>query len=188
MAKLCPYCGANPATGERLDTEALMQEVFRPRTVTTSESVMEYARQRQGVVITVSAFVAFLIIAVIHQYMTMRNASAVSDAPAVPLTEITDVTKKPDETAPVPMPKLDFQYEGTPKRMRTYVVEKGAVTPPEVIAAQQAAAAAATAATPRPVPAAQGPGTRPPVAAPGPPVAAPVAAPAQPRPQTPPAR
>jgi hypothetical protein len=163
MAKLCPYCGANPATGERMDTEALMQEVFRPRTVTTSESVMEYARQRQGVVITVSAFVAFLIIAGVHQWATARNASAVSDSPAVPLTEITDVTKKPDETAPIPMPKLDFQYEGTPRRMRTYVVEQGAVTPPEVIAAQQAAAAAAPA---RPVPAAQAPPARPPGAAP----------------------
>lgn len=177
MAKLCPYCGANPATGERMDTEALMQEVFRPRTVTTSESVMEYARQRQGVVVTVSAFLAFLIMVGIHQYITMRNANAVSDAPAVPLTEITDVTKKPDKTAPVPLPKLDFQYEGTPRRMRTYVVEKGATTPPEVIAAQQAAAAAAAAAPPRPVPAAQAPGARPQVPAP-----------TQPRPQTPQAR
>jgi hypothetical protein len=162
-AKLCPFCGANPATGERLDTEALVQEVFRPRTVTTSESVMEYARQRQGVVITVSAFVLFLILAGLHQWATLRNASAVSDSPAVPLTEITDVTKKPDETTPVPMPTLDFQYEGAPRRMRTYVVEKGAVTPPEVIAAQQAAAAAKAAAPPppRPIPAAQPPSARP---------------------------
>ena len=56
-AKLCPYCGANPATGERLDTQALLQEVFRPREMSTSDSVIEYARQRQGIFTAVSVFV-----------------------------------------------------------------------------------------------------------------------------------
>lgn len=128
-AKLCPYCGANPSTGERLDTQALLQEVFRPREMTTTDNVMEYARQRQGVVIAISLFVGFLIIVGIHQFVTARNANVASDLPAVPLTELTDVTKKSDETTPVPMPKLDFQYDGTPKRMRTYIVERGAVAP-----------------------------------------------------------
>ena len=142
-AKLCPYCGANPATGERVDTQALLNEVFNPRTLTTSESVMEYARQRQGVVITLSALAALIILAALHQFVTMRNANAVTDAPAVPLTEITDVANKPEEVTPQQMPDLDFQYAGRPQAMRTYVVESGAVTPPEVIAAQQQAAAAA---------------------------------------------
>jgi hypothetical protein len=179
-AKLCPYCGANPATGERVDTEALLQEMFQPRTVTTSESVMEYARQRQGLVIALSAFVALLIAAAVHQYATMRNNTAVSEAPAVPLSELTDVTNKPDETTPVPMPKLDFQYDGKPQKMRTYVMEAGAVTPPEVLAAQQAeaqanAAAAAQAHPGAAVPAALAPGAARPAA----PAAAPPARPAQ---------
>ncbi len=143
VAKVCPYCGADPATGERLDTQAILQEVFRPKSLTTSESVFEYARQRQGIVIAVSAFIAFLIIAAIHQYVTMRNSTSVTDSPAVPLTEITDVTKKNDETAQIALPDLDFQYGGRPRSMRTYVVERGAVTPPEIVAAQQAAAATA---------------------------------------------
>jgi hypothetical protein len=142
-AKLCPFCGANPQSGERLDTQALMQEVFRPREMTTSDTVIEYARQRQGVVIAISVFVGFLIIAVIHQFVSSRNASVESDLPAVPLTEITDVTKKGADITPVALPELDFQYDGTPRRMRTYVVERGATTPPEVIAAQQAAQQAA---------------------------------------------
>jgi hypothetical protein len=137
-AKLCPYCGANPATGERLDTQALVQEVFRPREMTTSDSVMEYAKQRQGVFIAVSVFVGFLIIAGIQQFLTKRNANVASDLPAVPLTEITDVTKKSDDLAPVPMPELDFQYDGSPQRMRTYIVERGAIPPPEVAATQTA--------------------------------------------------
>lgn len=135
-AKLCPFCGANPQTGERLDTQTLLQEIFRPREMTTSDTVIEYARQRQGVVIAISVFVGFLIIAVIHQFVSSRNASVESDLPAVPLTEITDVTKKSD-SSPVPLPDLDFQYDGTPRRMRTYIVESGATTPPEVAAAQQ---------------------------------------------------
>ncbi|MFP5245824.1 MAG: hypothetical protein ACLGH0_03945 [Thermoanaerobaculia bacterium] len=150
-AKTCPYCGANPATGERLDTQALLQEIFRPKTMTTSESVLEYARQRQGIVIAVSVFVAFLIIGGLHQFATMRNSNAVSDSPAVPLSEITDVTKKADETTPIPMPELNFQYDGKPQAMRTYVVEPGAVAPAPP--PQPGAAPAAQPATPqRPTP------------------------------------
>lgn len=140
FAKLCPYCGANPATGERLDTQAILQEVFRPREVTTAGSVLEFARARQGVVIPVIGFIAFLLLAGLHQFVSARNASAVSDAPAVPLSELTDVTKTKDETTPVPLPDLDFQYDGRPQAMRTYIVERGATTPPEVLAERAAAA------------------------------------------------
>jgi hypothetical protein len=140
-AKVCPYCGANPQTGERIDTQTLLQEIFKPREVTTSASVLEYARQRQGAVIGGAAFVIFLIIAGLHQFATMRNQTAVTDAPAVPLSELTDMTKRPDEAAPQPLPELAFQYEGRPQTMRTYIIEPGATTPPEVIAAQQAEAA-----------------------------------------------
>ena len=137
-ARLCPYCGANPATGERIDTQAILQEIFRPKSLTTSESVIEYARQRQGVVITVSVVVAFLVLAAIHQFATMRNANAVTDAPAVPLTEIADAPDQADGARPVPIPDLDFQYDGKPQTMRTYIMEKGAVAP----AAQPVAAPA----------------------------------------------
>jgi hypothetical protein len=157
-----------------MDTEALMQEVFKPREVTTSASVMEYARQRQGAVIGVAALVVFLLIAGLHQFATMRNATAVTDNPAVPLSELTDITNKPDDAAPVPLPALDFQYEGRPQVMRTYIMERGAITPPEVLAEQQAAAAAA-----KPAPAAgtpQQPGARPPQAGQPAPAAQPVAA------------
>ncbi|HVR41220.1 MAG TPA: zinc ribbon domain-containing protein [Thermoanaerobaculia bacterium] len=128
-ARLCPYCGANPRTGEKVDTDALLQEVFRPRELTTSESVLEYARQRQGVVVTASVIVAFLILAGLHSFVTSRNANAVTDSPAVPLTEITDLSNRVDETKPQPMPELKFQYEGRPQMMHTYIVEPGAVAP-----------------------------------------------------------
>src|SRR5437868_1666203 len=54
-ARLCPYCGADPHTGQKvIDTQAILQEVFHPRRVTTTEGVMEFARQRQGVVIALA--------------------------------------------------------------------------------------------------------------------------------------
>jgi hypothetical protein len=166
FAKLCPYCGANPATGERLDTQAILQEVFRPREVTTTDSVLDYARQRQGVVIPIIGFIAFLVLAGVHQFVSARNATAVTDAPAVPLSELTDVTKQADETTPVPLPELDFQYNGRPNAMRTYIVERGATTPPEVLAARAAAAPQPpAAAAPRPgAPAAGAPAAGAPVA------------------------
>jgi hypothetical protein len=37
-AKVCPYCGADPVTGQKMDTQAMLQEVFQPRRLSTSES------------------------------------------------------------------------------------------------------------------------------------------------------
>jgi len=156
-AKLCPYCGADPSSGERLDTQAILQEVFQAKSLSTSESVLEYARQRQGIVIVVSLAVAFLILAGLHQFVTMRNATAVTDSPAVPLTEITDVAKLRNEAAPLKMPALDFPYEGRPQTMRTYIIERGAIAPPAPVApavatpgAPPAAPGRAPAPTPQP--------------------------------------
>jgi hypothetical protein len=141
-ARLCPYCGADPATGERaVDTQALLQEVFRPREITTTESVLDYARHRQGLVLAVTLGIAFLILAGLHQFVTMRNASAVSSSNAVPLTEITDLANQPDETKPAAMPDLKFQYDGRPQAMRTYIVEQGAVAPAQPLPQQPAPAA-----------------------------------------------
>lgn len=141
-AKLCPYCGANPATGERIDTQAILQEIFRPQKMTTSESVIEYARQRQGVVVGVSVAVVFVLLAIVHQFVTARNANAVTDAPPVPLTEIADLANQPRETNRAVMPLLDFQYEGRPQTMRTFILERGAVVPQEIAAGQPPAGAA----------------------------------------------
>lgn len=141
-AKVCPYCGADPRTGQKLvDNDAMMQEVFRPREISTAESVLEYARQRQGVVVGVTAIVVFGVLAALHWFVTTRNLSAVSAAPPVSLTEVADLSNQPKESTDITMPELTFQYDGRPQAMRTFIIEPGAVTPPEVIATQQAPAA-----------------------------------------------
>lgn len=140
-ARLCPYCGADPVTAERVDTQAILQEMFHAKELSTSESVMEFARQRQGIVVAVSIAVAFLVLAGLHQFVTMRNASVVTDSQAVPLTEITDVANQKSDATPVPMPELDFPYDGRPQTMRTFIVERGAVAPaPPALPAQPAPA------------------------------------------------
>jgi len=103
--------------------------MFHARELSTSESVIEFARQRQGIVISVSILVALIALAGLHQFVTMRNANAVTDSPAVPLTEITDVANAKSEAAPVKMPELDFPYGGNPHTMQTFIVERGAVAP-----------------------------------------------------------
>jgi hypothetical protein len=155
-ARLCPYCGADPRSGEKpVDTQALLQEVFQPRHVSATEGVLEYVRQRQGVVIFVAIVVGLLLLGGVHQFIVRRNANAVSDASAVPLTEVTDLSNQQDDTKQLSMPSLQFQYDGHPQTMRTFVVEQGAAPPPQDVidqlSAQQqarrarAAAAAATA-------------------------------------------
>jgi hypothetical protein len=128
-ARLCPYCGANPQTGEKVDTEAMLREVFKPKEMTTSESVIEYARHRQGIVLFVGLALAFLVLAALHQYVTMRNNSVASGAPAVPLSDVADISNQAREPQQLPMPKLDFQFEGRAQSMRTFIVEPGAVAP-----------------------------------------------------------
>lgn len=128
-ARLCPYCGADPRTGKKIDTQAILQEVFQPRHVSATEGVLEFARQRQGAVIALGMLVTLLVLAGFHQFVSRRNRTAVSDAAAVPLTDVADLNETED-TRPLPMPDLQFQYDGHPQTMRTFIVEPGAVPPP----------------------------------------------------------
>src|SRR5438067_10156351 len=131
-ARVCPYCGSDPRTGEKLvDAQAILQEVFHPRQVTATEGLMQFARQRQGVVIALGVLAVVLLLAGFHQFVVRRNARLVSDAAAVPLTDVADLSNQQDDSQTLPMPDLKFQYDGNPKTMRSYIVEPGAVAPPE---------------------------------------------------------
>ena len=154
-ARLCPYCGADPRTGQKpIDTQAMLAAAFQQRKTSVSDGVVEFARQRQGVVIAVAIAFVVLLLAGLHEYVTRRNARDVSAAAAIPLTEVADLNNDQDESRTLPMPNLHFELDGNPQTMRTFVIEPGAITPPEVLAAQQAAAAK-PAATPKPAPSVQ---------------------------------
>jgi hypothetical protein len=147
VARLCPYCGADPRSGEKpVDTQAMLEQMFHPREMSASDTVVEFARQRQGVVIALGIVIVMLLLAGLHEYVTRRNARLVSAAAAIPLTDVADLNNVPDENRPLPLPHVEYQFDGRPQTMRTFIVEPGAVTPPEVVAAQQAAATAKPAA------------------------------------------
>jgi len=130
-ARVCPYCGSEPRTGEKLiDAQAILQEEFHPRRhVSATEGVLQFARQRQGIVIALGVIALMLLLAAFHQFVMSRNASAVSDAAAVPLTDVADLSNQSGDAQQLPMPEMKFQYDGNPKTMRSYIVEPGAVAP-----------------------------------------------------------
>ena len=128
-AKLCPYCGADPRTGAKADTEAILQGMFPQKGAAKSEGVIEYARQRQGIIAVLGALVVVLLLVALHEFVSRRNERIVNAAAAVPLTDVTDLGNQSDETKPQPMPDLQFQYDGRPQTMRTLIVEPGAVAP-----------------------------------------------------------
>jgi hypothetical protein len=129
-ARLCPYCDANPKTGARVDTGPLLDEVFtRKQNLAVHESALEFFRARQGVVVATVVALILLSLYGAHQFVTERNRTAVSNAAAVPLTEVADLSNQSDQARELPLPEMQFQYEGRPQTMRTFVTEPGAVAP-----------------------------------------------------------
>jgi hypothetical protein len=127
-AKICPYCGADPATGEKVDTQAAIEQVFHPKKLSTADTVLDYARRRQGIVVAMVAVLVFLILAAVHSFVNSRN-SAVSNGPAISLSEIADVANQKNDAQPAPMPEMKYQFQGRGQTMQTFITEPGAVAP-----------------------------------------------------------
>lgn len=155
-AKVCAYCGSDPRTGERLvDAQALLREVFHTGDDRRPRGILDLVRQRQGMVLIGGAVILALLIGGVWSFVSRRNESDLSAA--VPLAEVTDLSTQNEETRPQPMPELEFQYDGHPQTMRTFVLEPGAVAPVQPgqpgAAPPQAGAAQPPAAQPVPQPA-----------------------------------
>lgn len=153
-ARLCPYCGADPRSGERFDPKPLLEKHFpRKKELSRVETALEFFRERQGIVGTAVVAVIFLSLVGLHRFITERNARQISDVPAVPLTEVADLSHRA-QTEQVQIPQVDFQYAGSAQAIRTLLVEPGAVTPPEPpdLNAPNRTLARFTAPKPRPAP------------------------------------
>lgn len=137
LAKLCPYCGADPFTGEKFDPKPVIESHFPPRAeLTKSESILEFFRKRQPLVVFAVIVTLFLFGTALHMFITQRNATRVNDVPAIPLSEIADISARREQTPTVPMPALEFQHDGSARRMKTYLVEPGATPPPPEVQAR----------------------------------------------------
>jgi hypothetical protein len=136
-ARLCPYCDADPQTGRKLDLNPLLQEGSQTRErASAGRSALDYLRARQGVVVAGVVVGVFLMLYGLHQFVTYRNETAVSSVPAVPLTEVADLSNQSEQVRDLPMPPLELQYDARPKTMRTFVLEPGAVAPRQPAASQ----------------------------------------------------
>ena len=194
-SKLCPYCGANPVTGEKFDTTPLLESHFpRKQDLPAHESMLEFFRHRQWMVITAVVAVLFSVAFFGHRMIRQRNEATAAEVPAVPLTEIADLSGQSNGSERAPIPPLDFQLEGNSKNARILLVEPGAVAPPPDPATLTTTATTTTTPSAGPLPTQPGavrpgaPAVRPPVAGqPGAP--APQSRPGAPlRPQLPPAQ
>jgi len=130
-----------------VDAQAMLQEMFKPKPTGRAAGLLDFARHRQGSVVFIGIIVGFLILGGLYQFAVHRNDTAANPGNGIPITEVTDVTDQGDETKALPMPPLQFQYDGHPQAMRTYIVEQGAIAPPA-----PAPAPATTTAPPKPTP------------------------------------
>jgi hypothetical protein len=151
-AKLCPYCGADPQTGRKIDTAPIVQSHFPPKVeIPKRERVLEFVKLRQSLVLTALVLVVALLAMALHQVISRRDA-AEADAPAMPLTELADRSNRAEGSAVLPLPEMEFETEGDIRTVRTLLMEPGAVAPapsPTPSPSPAGPAAGAPATTPR---------------------------------------
>ena len=153
-ARVCAFCGSDPRTGEKIvDAQARLQEMFKPKDTRRGASLLDFARHRQGSVVLGGIIVGLLLLGGLYQFAVHRNDTAANPGGGIPITEVTDVTNQGDDNKPLPMPALQFQYDGRPQAMRTYIVEQGAIAPPAPAAGPTTTAPATATAPPAQPPA-----------------------------------
>lgn len=150
-ARLCPYCGADPESGQKVDTRPIVEAHFPPRgEMTGFQRMLEYFRERQALVVVVVIVTVYLLLGAAHQMVARRNAALEATAPAVPLTELTDLNDPGPEAQQLPIPELEFEYVGNPRTMTVMLIEPGAVAPPPDPAETQTASPGPVQGPPRP--------------------------------------
>lgn len=150
-ARICPYCGADPESGKKVDTRPIVEAHFPPRgEMTRGQRLLEYFRERQALVVVAVIVTVYLLLGAAHQMVARRNAALEATAPAVPLTELTDLNDPGRQADQLPIPDLEFDYVGNPRTMDVMLIEPGAVAPPPDPAQTQTASPGPAQGPPRP--------------------------------------
>ncbi|MGA7615456.1 MAG: hypothetical protein WBX15_09765 [Thermoanaerobaculia bacterium] len=127
-AKICPFCGADAHTGEKIDTAAILREHFSTRKAPPRERFVDFFRHRQTVVMALVVLGIIGSLIVVHQIIS-RQQQDVRDIPAIPLSQLVETHEATPKTQPPPLPDVEFQYHGDEKDARTLITEPGAVAP-----------------------------------------------------------
>lgn len=129
-ARICPYCAANPHTGETDRSRPEIEELIPPKPeMSTVERISNVIRSRSGSFLAASIILGVALLIIVSTVVNERQR-AVADVPPVPLTEVTDLSAtREGDAGQIELPELDFQFDGDASRMETFILEEGAVAP-----------------------------------------------------------
>lgn len=131
MANRCPFCGADSRTGDREDESEIVREVLSSRPPPSrTDRLISTLRERQGLALLGLTLVVGGALWLATVTLTGGSASDAVATDAVPLPEVfaPGPTAQPDES--LPMPELQYHFDGDPARFDQWLEEEGAVAPP----------------------------------------------------------
>ncbi|MDX1584323.1 MAG: zinc ribbon domain-containing protein [Thermoanaerobaculia bacterium] len=129
-ARTCPYCGADPRSGEREPKPPIDEILPGRQRPSFREKVTTFVRSRTGVVLAISIGIGVALLIAVSSWLDERHDRAATNARPIPLTEVTDLAADAAEQEPAPeMPDLDFEYGGDPDAMESFIIEEGAIPP-----------------------------------------------------------
>ena len=132
-ARICPYCGADPHSGETVKGQPRIDELISPKQDQTPvEKVASTIRSRSGAVLAASIVIGLILLVALSTWVNQRQRSMVADVPPVPLTEVTDLSAARDQqdAEELELPELEPEFDGDASSMETFILEEGAVAPP----------------------------------------------------------
>lgn len=131
-ARVCPYCAADPHSGQRVSSRPEIEELIPRRPVeSTTEKVLTTIRSRSGVVLTISITLGVVLLLIASNWVDQRQRTTAANVPSIPLTEITDLSATTEDERELELPDLEFGFYGNPSTMETFVLEQGAEQPAE---------------------------------------------------------
>jgi cytoskeletal protein RodZ len=135
-ARACPYCGADPRTGEKLRPAVPVDDLLsRKKEESALRRAMHAFRSNENLLLPLSVGVGVLLLIALSTWVT-RQQSAATDVPSIPLSEITSV-QRTDQEAPTELPEIPFQFDGNPSSMESLLLEEGAISPEQETDAEE---------------------------------------------------
>ncbi|MBW3671268.1 MAG: zinc ribbon domain-containing protein [Acidobacteria bacterium] len=132
QARICPYCAANPHTGEAERSRPPIEKLIPPKPqLSFFERASTTIRSRSGSFLAASIILGVTLLIIVSTVVNERQR-AVADVPPVPLTEVTDLrATRERDSQELELPELNFQFDGNPASMENFILEEDAVAPPK---------------------------------------------------------
>jgi hypothetical protein len=127
QARACPYCSADPRTGEKLLPAVPVEDLLsRKKEESALRRALNAIRSSESLLLPLSVGLGVLLLIALSTWVTRQSAA--TDVPAIPLSEVTSV-QQTEQEAPMDLPDLQFQFDGNPSSMESLLLEEGAISP-----------------------------------------------------------